>query len=162
MPPSLLLFTPLGCDERPSLPLPLPPPPPPYDTNKSVRENHSTTTKNKNKKAVTHPITLQLHTLFHPPPPPPPPPLPSPRSYVVAKAGDKYVARYADVEMQIEWGSALAQHQLELVDTSRGQQVCVFYRAHPGATITLVVSHGNALDAGGGGCWGLNVPVRLF
>ena len=101
---------------------------------------------------MTHPNTL--HTLFHPPPPPAPPPLPSPSSYVVAKAGDKYVARYADVEMQIEWGSALAQHQLDLVDTSRGQQVCLFFVPHPEATLTLVVSHGNALDAGGGGRWG--------
>ena len=66
----------------------------------------------------------------------------------MVKAGDRYLARYAEAEMQIEWGAALAQHQLDLVETSRGQQVCVFYISHPEATITLVVSHGNALDAG--------------
>lgn len=66
----------------------------------------------------------------------------------MAKVGDKHVARYLEVEMQIEWGSTLAKYQLDVIDTTRGQQICAFTLTHPEATVTLVVSHGNALDAG--------------
>jgi hypothetical protein len=82
---------------------------------------------------------------------------------VVAKArggGGKHVARYTDAEMQVEWGGALAQYALDVVATKRGQQICVFFIAHREATVTLVVSHGNALDVGlfGGA---LHVGIKL-
>ena len=59
-------------------------------------------------------------------------------------------ARYTDGKMQILWGKALADFDVDIVRTSRGEHVpCAWVAAPddaPTRGVTLVVSHGNAID----------------
>ena len=76
---------------------------------------------------------------------------PSPPSYTMAQGRDGRIhARYTDGKMQILWGKALADFDVDIVRTSRGEHVpCAWVAAPddaPTRGVTLVVSHGNAID----------------
>ena len=76
---------------------------------------------------------------------------PNPPSYTMAQGRDGRIhARYTDGKLQILWGKVLAGFDVDIVRTSRGEHVPCAWVAAPGDAptrdVTLVVSHGNALD----------------